>query len=69
MKENIFLIKFFYVNEDSGFNGEDIIERYEIKSDILLLHNDIMVLNDLSNTYIHEWEVRNIRKLEVEFIK
>lgn len=69
MKEEIFLIKFMYLDRDIGFNGEDIWNFYEIKSNILLLHNDIMVLNDLSNTYIHEWELRNIKKLEVEIIK
>ena len=44
-------------------------QEYEIISDILLLNDNFMIINDLSNTYIHEWDLHGISNLKIEKVR
>lgn len=62
-------LTFSYLCEDVGINGEDEWVEHEIETDILLLSHDFMIINDLSNIYINQWELHNLKDLKIEIIK
>lgn len=42
---------------------------YEIISDILLFYKNFMIINDLSNTYVNQFDLFGISNLKIELIK
>lgn len=64
-----FKISFHYIDINWWDGTKENEEDVEIISDILLLNDNFMIINDLSNTYIHEWDLHGISNLKIEKIR
>ena len=69
MKNYNFKISFHYRDVNPWDFSIECEYDLVIVTDILLFFNDMMIINDLTGEYCHQWDLQDISNLKIEFIK